>query len=69
MYYNGVGYGYAQPCVPIVPVAGYGGNCGGNCGFGGCCCAFIIVLFILIILCGCGCGNFGGGCGFGNCGY
>ena len=52
MYYNGVGYNCAQPCVPVVPVAG----CGGGCGFGGCCCAFILVLFILIILCGCGCG-------------
>ncbi len=44
MYYNGVGYGCAQPCVPVVPVAGYGGGCGGGCGFGGCCCAFILVL-------------------------
>ncbi len=32
MYYNGVGYNCAQPCVPVMPVAG----CGGGCGFGGC---------------------------------
>ena len=62
MYYNGVGYGCAQPCVPVVPVAGYGGGCSGGC------CAFILILFILIILCGCGCGFGCGGCGCGGCG-
>lgn len=65
MYYNGVGYGYPQQCVPVMPVAvGYGGGGYGGGGYGGgcggCLCAFIIVLFILIILCGCG-----GCCGFG----
>ena len=68
--FNGAGYGYPQPCVPVVPVAaGYGGGCCGG-GFGGCCCAFILILFILIIICGCGCcgGSFGGCCGgFGGC--